>query len=184
MSSSLFEQRTKVYNQKFETKSAYFDFKKSPNASKPSPNYVPSDFMSQAQSDIVNIEWTVSNGLGTVVLGQGTDEIEVNWLQGGAGQVCVLVENECGPTENCFDIVVTDMPAPNAGSDDIICGLSCSLTGSGGAGNATWSLVSGPGGIVFSDANSFNTDVSVDVSGTYLFALELDNTGCISTDAV
>ena len=136
------------------------------------------------ESDIVNIEWTVSNGLGTVVLGQGTDEIEVNWLQGGAGQVCVLVENECGPTENCFDIVVTDMPAPNAGSDDIICGLSCSLTGSGGAGNATWSLVSGPGGIVFSDANSFNTDVSVDVSGTYLFALELDNTGCISTDAV
>lgn len=60
MSSSLFEQRTKVYNQKFETKSAYFDFKKSPNASKPSPNYVPSDFMSQAQSDIVNIEDSIS----------------------------------------------------------------------------------------------------------------------------
>ena len=60
MSSSLFEQRTKVYNQKFETKSAYFDFWKSPNASKPSPNYVPSDFMSQAQSDIVNIEDSIS----------------------------------------------------------------------------------------------------------------------------
>lgn len=136
------------------------------------------------ESDIIGIDWTITNSIGFIFSGQSTDEIVVNWLGSDVGEICVSVENECGISQACIEVNVIDIPEPIAGADDVICGLSYSLEGSGGSGLVNWSLVSGPGSVYFENENELSTEVTVDQSGLYVFELEINDSGCLAFDQV
>ena len=140
--------------------------------------------LADLEADIIQIDWTISNGFGQITNGQGTNQIEVEWQTPGNAEICIAVENECGVNQSCLEVLIISMPVPNAGSDDSICGLSYTLNGSGGAGLIEWSQISGPGNAVFADLNSFNTAVDVSLAGDYVFELMIDDGGCIEYDEV
>jgi gliding motility-associated-like protein len=45
-------------------------------------------------------EWIVPSSL-TVISGEGTNEIEVEWTIAGEAEICLEVTNDCGTTDNC-----------------------------------------------------------------------------------
>ncbi|MDV7402756.1 hypothetical protein RZS08_65645, partial [Arthrospira platensis SPKY1] len=102
---------------------------------------------------------------GTIVGGQGTTAIDVEWLQPGPAQVCVSAANGCGfGPPGCFDLEVIAYPTPDAGPDDGICGLVYPLQGSQPTGTGNWTG-SGPGTITFSDPAAPNAEVTVTAYG-------------------
>ena len=53
--------------------------------------------------------WQVTGG--TILTGQGSDEIEVDWDGTTPGEVCVLAENSCGQSiQECLDITINLAP--------------------------------------------------------------------------
>jgi subtilisin-like proprotein convertase family protein len=58
-----------------------------------------------------SINWVVTGG--TILSGQGTNCIEVEWTQLGTGDVCATAENGCGASgQVCLPIDVQDLPTP------------------------------------------------------------------------
>lgn len=72
---------------------------------------------------------------------------------------------------------------PNAGNDDAICGLTYTLNGSSpNIGTGTWSTISGPGTLTFSNANSSNSNVTASLAGTYTINWTINNGACSVSD--
>ncbi|MBK8555039.1 MAG: proprotein convertase P-domain-containing protein [Lewinellaceae bacterium] len=58
--------------------------------------------------------WTIS-GPGTLLAGQGTDSIQIQWNSAGMGQVCVQPYNVCGsPSAACLPVVIQTAPTISA----------------------------------------------------------------------
>jgi gliding motility-associated-like protein len=75
---------------------------------------------------------------------------------------------------------------PTAGSDDVLCWDnidSYPLSGSTDIGTTLWTYI-GPGTATFGDATALNTNVQIDVYGTYSFILSATNNTCINSDTV
>ncbi|WP_170288136.1 PKD domain-containing protein [Prolixibacter denitrificans] len=91
-------------------------------------------------------------------------------------------------TCEAVDTVVVNfiqIPTPNAGPDDSVCGLQYNLSGSAALGNGFWTQVSGPGTATFEFSDRNNTLVDVDQQGSYVFRWTDDNgNGCSSSDDV
>ncbi|WP_159103288.1 PKD domain-containing protein [Prolixibacter bellariivorans] len=91
-------------------------------------------------------------------------------------------------TCEAVDTVVVNfiqLPTPNAGPDDSVCGLQYNLSGSAALGNGFWTQVSGPGTATFEFSDRNNTLVDVDQQGSYVFRWTDDNgNGCSSYDDV
>lgn len=78
-----------------------------------------------------------------------------------------------------------DPAMPNAGADDDVCGFVYTLNGSAPTFEvARWTLVSGPGNVVFDDDRSPTSDVTVDAYGTYQFRWTFSSGGCTPQSAV
>jgi trimeric autotransporter adhesin len=88
--------------------------------------------------------------------------------------------NSCTSTDQ-VELDFLETPAPNAGADDGICGLSYSLQAVPSIAGGSWS---GPGGVVFVDVNNPNTSVSVASVGTYTFTWLENNGVCAEQDNV
>src|SRR6266705_2832583 len=68
----------------------------------------------------------------------------------------------------------------SAGTNQEVCGLATTLAGnSPSVGTGTWTKMSGPGGVVFSNtnANSPGATATVDAYGTYVFKWTIHNDG-------
>ena len=57
---------------------------------------------------IIDYVWSVSGG--AILDGQGTEEITVEWEDAQTGSVCLMIETECGENENCFDVLINELP--------------------------------------------------------------------------
>ena len=70
----------------------------------------------------VTYTWSVS-GNGNIGVGQGTDEITVNWTSAGSANVCVTASNGCGSgTQECFPVTINEEPAdPTITGDTPVC---------------------------------------------------------------
>jgi gliding motility-associated-like protein len=78
-----------------------------------------------------------------------------------------------------------NLPTPNAGQDNAICGLTYSFNAIPSQGIGTWSLQSGPGTASYSDVNSATSSVTVSTYGVYTFEWEENNgASCINGDIV
>lgn len=99
-----------------------------------------------------------------------------------------IVDNSdrCKRASNNMTIVFEDYPKPNAGTNKIVCGLQTNLDGILSFGNANWILISSPPGsnIIFEDVTKLNTNVDVNIFGTYNFVLSGKNYTCIGYDTV
>ncbi|MEP7197933.1 MAG: gliding motility-associated C-terminal domain-containing protein [Saprospiraceae bacterium] len=79
------------------------------------------------------------------------------------------------------------IPIPNAGIDTSVCGTTFKLNAQSSiiGSKITWKVISG-GGILFSDPNSLQTDLTIQGNyGSYVVEIEEDNQGiCKSTDRI
>lgn len=106
--------------------------------------------------------WTFPTG--TVVSGNGSNTVSVNWGNTG-GQVCVNSENNCGTsTDACFMVTVNDVPALPTGlnGNTLLCqdvlGETYSIDPVAGATSYVWT-VGGSGTIV---SGQGSTSINVD----------------------
>ncbi|MBK8429341.1 MAG: proprotein convertase P-domain-containing protein [Lewinellaceae bacterium] len=124
-------------------------------------------------------QWTVTGG--TIVSGQNTTSLVVNWGAGTGGTVCASALSSCGAgPQACFPVVVNALPNANAGSTASTCALTINLqavnsvTGSTGA----WTTVTGPGTANFANAGSPSSSVTVSQPGAYTFRWTESNGAC------
>jgi len=132
--------------------------------------------------------WLVTGG--TIDSGQGTTNIDVTWTASGAGTVeCVTGStdgNWDGTTQNdSITVTVAAAPTTTIGGVNIdepftlTVGIPSMFIGSIG-GDATvtwqWSKVSGPGTATFTAPTFFETGITVDTAGDYVFKAEASST--------
>ncbi len=98
--------------------------------------------------------WTVTGG--TIVSGNGTNSISVNWGS-TSGTVSVTENNSnCSASDN-FSVTIVPAPTVNAGADDSVCeGNSITLTGTASNYSSLLWTTSGDG--TFSASTSLSTD--------------------------
>jgi hypothetical protein len=94
----------------------------------------------------------------------------------------------CTPSEDQVQITFYSSPTiANAGQDQTLCGvLTTNLAGNVPAiGTGTWSQISGPGVITFTNVNDPLTSITASTAGTYVLRWTITNGTCLaSTDDV
>jgi len=98
----------------------------------------------------------------------------------------IWTENNNGCiSKDTVNIRFTTQPIANAGNDITLCQLNTTLSAVPSVGTGTWSQVSGPGTINFSNINDPNTSISTNTEGSYTLQWTEDNGyGCVSSDNV
>jgi hypothetical protein len=115
-------------------------------------------------------QWTVSSG-GSIVYGQSTNQVTVNWTVAGAQWVAVNYSNSFGcfaPSPTSFPVSVEDYPGAAgtiSGTSDLCvpaAGISYSVAPIPGASAYIWTL---PAGATITNGELTNS-ITVDFSGT------------------
>ncbi len=130
--------------------------------------------------------WSIPPGA-SIVSGQNTKNLLVNFPNSPGGNVCVAATGNCGTGQNgCFSIVVHPIPTANAGLNDSVCGLNFNLAAVPSLPGSTgvWSQKGGSGTSVFSNQNSNSTGVSVSTAGNFEFQWIENANGCRDTASV
>jgi len=137
--------------------------------------------------------WTV-NGATTsanwTINSNGTNITTITWINPGIYEVQVIETTEfsCPGVQVKLKVTVDQLPTiAAAGTDQSVCGtLAATLAGNAPTvGTGTWTFVSGPGTITFSDANSATSTATASVSGTYVVLWTIANGTCTpSSDEV
>ncbi|MFH2094792.1 MAG: gliding motility-associated C-terminal domain-containing protein, partial [Bacteroidota bacterium] len=139
--------------------------------------------------------WTFPSGTPGSYIGQFPPT--VTWSLAGP-YVCNLVVVDAYGCTASYDVTVTimgagtpnccQMPEPEAGPPQTLCGLSAIMNATPSWGVGTWSTVSSPGGSLVSyqgGVNDPHTQINVSAYGTYTFAWTEDNgVQCDSSDNV
>ena len=120
---------------------------------------------------------------GTIVSGQGTNSITINWNTTGDVIVDVTNNDNCSGTD-LFGVTVNESPITNAGNDQSIpYGTSTNLEGSATGGDGSYDYLWSPDGLVV-DPTDPNTE-TVNLNSPETFTLDVtDGNGCISSDDV
>ncbi len=126
----------------------------------------------------VSYHWAVTGG--EVKNGQGTNEVEITWNQGGEQQITVTQENYCGRAESIQKAIAVDS-APESplgidGESRIGLGEQVYEIEAVGGLNYRWS-VSGGGGRIVSGQGSGEIVVIWEKEGDFELAVEAQN-GC------
>ena len=106
-----------------------------------------------------NYFWTVSAG-GTIVGGQNTQSIDVEWTTNGTKSITVTYTdtNNCDPdSPSSTNVTVVDLPNPTiSGSDNVCEGHTVTYTTQAGGTNYDWQIV---GGVITPSADEHIVDV-------------------------
>ncbi|MBI2967830.1 MAG: gliding motility-associated C-terminal domain-containing protein [Bacteroidetes bacterium] len=81
-------------------------------------------------------------------------------------------------------VTFASQPIANAGNNNSTCGYTFALNATPPSGTGTWNQVSATGTSSFANANDPFTNVTVSLTGIYLFEWAVNNNGCVSTDTV
>ncbi len=128
--------------------------------------------------------WTIPAGA-TIVSGQGTTSLEINWGTATTGEVCITADNNCGNSAPaCFDVNIGDIPGePNAPNDENVCaGTPNSNYAIAPVANATaytWTIPAGATILSGQGGTSINVDWGTATSGE--ICVTADNS-CGSSD--
>ena len=101
-----------------------------------------------------------------------------------AGNGTVDLTDDCTDLAQGTPVTFFEIPVPDAGPDDAICGLSYTLAAVAPLSFGQWTQVSGPGMAIFTDPTFEGTEVTVDQFGAYTFAWTEDNNDCTGSDDV
>jgi len=124
--------------------------------------------------------WTQISGPGTSTFGQqGYFASSVTVSQPGTYTYSWKEIN--GPCDSTDFVTITfiQIPTPNAGPDQNVCGVQTTLQGTSSTGGTiTWT------GTGVANPNNLNSNVVVPITGTYTYVLTENNQGCINRDTV
>ena len=131
--------------------------------------------------------WTVKAPFGTLLNGNGTDSINIDWglTTGLVDSAIVVIEtdsNGCTGAPVPLDVFISPVPTALAGADNDTCGNTYQLDATASLGTGTWSTVSA--GVTFSNVNSPTSTVTITTYGAHTFTWTEDNNGCIDADDV
>jgi hypothetical protein len=92
--------------------------------------------------------WSVTGAGGSIISGQGTNEITVNWVTGGNGSVCVRAVGPCGTSPQiCLPVQITPLvTTPTVTGNNNVCAgstVTYSLTSIPSATNYNWGVTNG-----------------------------------------
>lgn len=162
------------------------------NPSPPPPNFSFTAFtcvdavfqvLFDSPQSYTSFNWTVTPG--TIISGQGTQQISATSSVAGTTTICVEATSSCGPPQTtCQDILILQ-PAIPVITTTALCGLTgtVSATDPGGAAY-NWTQLSGPGTITFSNPNNTTTDVTASLPGTYVLQVEQGSGGCVGINTI
>ena len=135
-------------------------------------------------TNIANINtflWTIPADA-SIITGQGSSCIEVDWTGSLGGDVCVEATNDCGSEQGCLSVTINQSPSSNFSVDPVICIDSTStITYTGGANSAatfTWDFA---GGTVVSGSGSGPYEIQWATAGDQTVTLTVEENGCTST---
>jgi gliding motility-associated-like protein len=131
--------------------------------------------------------WTLLRGSGTIISGQGTNNITIKWLGTAARDTLRVVGKNACFTSVPRDLIIdiTTFPTFSAGPDASLCGLSTSLSAISGGGTGTWTSAAGnPGVAGFQNSNQVGTTVTVNNAGVYRFVWTETKATCTVADTV
>lgn len=141
----------------------------------------------QAIPSIGTGTWSLISGNGTASFSNvtsPTSEVSVSQFGTYAFQWEETYGYGCTSKDTVL-ISFIETPSANAGSDTNLCGKSINLNATPSIGTGVWSLLSGPGNIVFENINAPNTQVTADDYGSYIFQwVESNGNNCNDTDWV
>ncbi len=131
--------------------------------------------------------WSIPNGLGTIISGQNTPSISVQWNSTPGGSVCLNITGGCGPSpETCLPVTIYPQPIANAGVDVSVCGTLTSLSAIPSVAGSTgsWTQISGPGNASYSQPNNSNTLIAATLPGAYQILWQENISACSDVDTV
>jgi len=118
-------------------------------------------------SNAASYTWNVAPA-GTILSGQGTNQISVNWGSSSSGNVCVTADNSCGSSPQlCLPVTINAIPAtPTVSGNTTACaGSSGTYTVSAiaGATNYSWQVT---GGTISSGNGTTSIQITWDAAAT------------------
>lgn len=117
--------------------------------------------------------WTLSNALGTIINGQGTNSVDILWHGSTIGNTCVLTLTTCGGSDTKTITVYNPPPVTITKAGSLCSTTGITLTASvSGAGSYTWSLNS----VVLGPPQNTQT-ITITQAGTYQVEI-IDANGC------
>jgi gliding motility-associated-like protein len=132
--------------------------------------------------------WTLVTGAGTASFANANQRNTLVTVsaQGSYTFRWTITNGACQSTDEATIIFYAPPTTSNAGSDQLVCGLTATLNGNMPTnGNGAWFLVSGPGGAAFGDSTDPNTEINVSITGTYAVQWLIFNGVCpFSSDQV
>ena len=124
--------------------------------------------------------WRVNGG--TIVSGQSTDTVSVQWSTLSSGTVKLIETNTNGCNDSTTKTInINALPSANVGSPSTICAGNTASIGSSAIAGNTYSWTSRPSG--YSSSNSSNM-VSPGATTVYKLTETISATGCSKTDSV
>jgi gliding motility-associated-like protein len=139
------------------------------------------------QADAILFKWTLPTGA-VITNSINTREITVEWKSVTTGNISVTGMGECGESlAKTLAINIKDVPKPNAGFDENVCGLTYKMKAGTSVNTLQWSVFEKPATAsnpIFTNANSAISDVTVSLLGDYIFVLTENNGNCSATDTL
>jgi K319-like protein/parallel beta helix pectate lyase-like protein/uncharacterized protein DUF1565 len=143
----------------------------------------------------VTTTWSMYSGPGTVTFGD-VNALSTTASFSSAGTYVLRLTATDTALSSSDDVIITISaknvaPIVNSGVDQsITLPASANLTGLigddglpvGATITTTWSMLSGPGSVIFGDIHSLNTTASFSVAGTYALRLTADDTAAFNYD--
>lgn len=138
-------------------------------------------FNTTPNPDVVTYNWTVSPSGPSIVSGQGTPTITIDWRSAAIGtySLCVTTTNDCGTSvQTCQEVYVTK-PEVKIYADEICTGGLLNLYAEGGV-SYSWT---GPSGFTSNIQNPKIYNASTSNNGKYIVTVT-DDKGCIGKDSI
>jgi hypothetical protein len=129
--------------------------------------------------------WTVPAGA-TLLSGQGTNSIYVDWGTSTGGNLQVTAQNGCGVSPpSILNIAVANYSTLNAGRDTAICGLSYTLGATSASGTGSWAhFPQSAASVTYNTSTISNAGINVNQADTYQFIWTETNGLCSKKDTV
>ncbi|MFN7013162.1 MAG: hypothetical protein ACK4ON_02715, partial [Bacteroidia bacterium] len=131
--------------------------------------------------------WALLSGPGTITFSNASSPTSsaTASVYGTYTLSWTFTNGACSNTDN-VDITFDEMPnTADAGLDDAVCGLTISLNANtANIGTASWTQLSGPGTLSFSNNSSNVSSVTASTYGTYSASWTIVNGVCSTTDNV
>jgi PKD repeat protein len=134
-------------------------------------------FTAGAPNPFIDYQWSIEDGLGnpssagSIVSGQGTNQLTVQW--NGPGGNAVVVLNVCGSTLT-HPVVILPKPTPTVNVTGTVC--------AGGGGSATLSVTGSYASYLWSNGDTTATS-NITASGTYTVTVTNAN-GCTAVASI